>query len=203
MTRHSASVLAVTLAALASVISCSGQAVPRSDSSASEGPAEAAATQFDRLGYRFVVPAGWVAQEGYVDWDTWDGAPHKGTPPFDTFMATDSDPWIIVGKRQVQDSAPLDEWIDRLEADKAITYDAGECAPAEERRRTTLGGEPGEMLAFHCPVDGPAAVAAQILVRHEDSGWVLMCYSEAGKAGNLAEHQDQCERWLSTFEFST
>jgi hypothetical protein len=30
-----------------------------------------------------------------------------------------------------------------------------------------------------------------------------MCYSEEGKTGSLAEHQDQCERWLRTFTFAT
>jgi hypothetical protein len=201
MARHTAPVFAVTLIALASVVSCSDQATQTSAPSASETPAEAT-TQFGRLGYRFVVPAGWIAQEGYMDWDTWSGAPHRGTPPFDTFMSTDSDPWIIVGKRQVQDSVPLGEWIDRLQTDQVITYEAGECAPVEDRHVTTLGGEPAEMLAFHCPVDGPDAVAAQVLAKHEDTGWVVMCYSEKGRAGALAEHQQQCERWLSAFEFA-
>jgi hypothetical protein len=202
MTRQSASVLAVALAALASAISCSGQATDSREAPARHSAAQVA-TEFDRLGYRLVVPAGWVAQEGYMDWDSWDGSPHRGTPPFDTFLSMDSDPWIVVGKRQVHDAAPLDEWVDRLQSDQVITYEAGECSAPEERRPTTLGGETAEMLAFHCPIDGPAAVAAQVIARHEDTGWVVMCYSEEGKTGSLAEHQDQCERWLSTFTFAT
>jgi len=200
MTRVSGFGLTVTLAVLAPLVSCSGQSpeAPSASVSASEA---GTVTAFHRLGYRFVVPTNWVTQEGYMEWDTWDGPPHRGTPPFDTFMSQASDPWIVVGKRQVRDSASLDEWTEQLRSDHLITYKPGECGPVEDQRATTLGGETAKMLAFHCPVDGPDAVAAQVLTRHGDTGWVVMCYSEKGKTGTLPEHQRQCDRWLSTFQF--
>jgi hypothetical protein len=200
MTRISGFAVAVTLVALAPLASCSSQS-PKTPSASASAAATGTATAFNRLGYRFVVPTDWVAQEGYMDWDTWDGPPHKGTPPFDTFMSQASDPWIVVGKRQVHDSASLDQWIEQLRSDHLITYEPGECGAVEDQRATTLGGEPAEMLGFHCPVDGPDAVAAQVLTRHGDTGWVVMCFSEKGRAGTLPEHQQQCERWLSTFQF--
>lgn len=198
MTRAAALVLAAALAT-AALASCSGTASPTSSPSgaADTGPA----TDFQRLGYRFVVPADWAIQEGYMAWEEWDGAPHRGTPPFDTFMSQASDPWIVVGKRQVHDAATLDQWIEQLRSAGLITYEAHECRPVENRSVTTLGGEPAHMLGFHCPVDGPHAVAAQVLARHDDAGWVVMCFSERGKAGALPDHQRQCEKWLSTFEF--
>ncbi len=201
MTRVSRLVLAMTLVALGTLISCSSHS-PRTAPASASATATDTATAFHRLGYRFVVPTDWVAHEGYVEWDTWDGhPPHRGSPPFDTFMARDADPWIVVGKRQVHDSASLAQWIEQLRSEHLITYQPGECGPVEDQRATTLGGEPAEMLGFHCPVDGPDAVAAQVVARHEDTGWVVMCYSEQGRAGALPEHQEQCERWLSTFQF--
>lgn len=148
------------------------------------------------------MPRDWIANEGYLDWDDLDSAPHRGTPAFDTFASPDSDPWIVVGSRRV-DGASLDQWIDELRSEGVITYEPGQCAPVEDERTTRLGGEPALMLAFHCPVDGPDAVAAQVLARHEDTGWVVMCYSETGVTGTLSEHEQQCERWLVSFEFAT
>jgi hypothetical protein len=201
MTRLRAPALAVGLAALGSVVACSGPSAPTAASSTTATPT-GNATQFDRLGYRFVVPQDWIANEGYLDWDDLDSKPHRGTPAFDTFASPDSDPWIVVGSRRV-DGASLDQWIDELRSEHVITYEPDQCGPVEDERTTTLGGEPAQMLAFHCPVDGPDAVAAQVLARHEDTGWVVMCYSETGRAGALAEHEQQCERWLSSFEFAT
>jgi hypothetical protein len=200
MTRVSRFALIVTLVALAPMVSCSSQS-PESPSASASATATDAGTSFPRLGYRFVVPTEWIVLEGYVDWDTWDEPPHRGTPPFDTFLSQMGDPWIVVGKRQVHDPVSLDQWIEQLRADHLITYKPGECVSVEDQRATTLGGEPAEMLGFHCPVDGPDAVAAQVLTRHGDTGWVVMCYSEKGKAGTLPEHEQQCDRWLSTFQF--
>jgi hypothetical protein len=183
------------------VLSCSRQAAPPPASSPTGSPA-ADATGFDRLGYRLVVPQDWIATEGYLDWADLDAAPHRGTPAFDTISSPEDDPWIVVGSRPAKGMS-LARWIDTLRSDQVITYASDVCGPVEDERSMTLGGEPARMLAFHCPVDGPDAVAAQVLARHQDTGWVVMCYSERGRAGKLAEHEEQCERWLSSFEFGS
>jgi hypothetical protein len=200
MTRVTRCAIVVTLVALAAVVSCSGPS-PTSPPASSSATAAEAGTSFPRLGYRFVVPTDWVVLEGYLEWDAWDEPPHRGTPPFDTFMSQTSDPWIVVGKRQVHDSASLDQWIEQLRVARLITYDPDQCVSTEDQRATSLADEPAQMLGFHCPVDGPDAVAAQVVARHGDTGWVVMCFSEKVKAGNLSEHEQQCERWLSTFQF--
>jgi hypothetical protein len=157
---------------------------------------------FHRLGYIFSAPSGWYAQEGYLDWEDWAAPPHRGTPPFDTFTSPDEgDPWILVGKRPLRSNQTLGQWIKHLVATKAITYPADECRPVEHERATTLGKEPARMRAFHCPVDGPKAAAAQVLATHKNEGWIVMCYSEEGKVGPLPALEQQCERWLSTFRF--
>lgn len=57
------------------------------------------------------------------------------------------------------------------------------------------------MLSFHCPIDGPDAIAVQVLAKHGDDGWVVMCFNEKEAKGNLPEFEQRCNGWLSTFEF--
>ena len=69
--------------------------------------------------------------------------------------------------------------------------------------RPILGERRHASLAFHCPVDGPKAIAVQVLATHNKDGWVVMCFSELGKAGPIPGLEQQCERWLSSFQFLT
>jgi hypothetical protein len=52
-------------------------------------------------------------------------------------------------------------------------------------------------------VTGPKAIAVQVLATHNNDGWVVMCYSELGKAGPISGLEQQCERWLSSFQLLT
>jgi hypothetical protein len=199
------SCLFLAMAALAVVGGCSGVQQP-AESAGTPGTVSSPTPSravFNRLGYSFVVPGGWFAQEGYLNWEDWSGPPHRGTPPFDTFMSPDpeGDPWILIGKRSLTSQISLDQWVEQLITSKAITYPPGECSPVEDDRATSLGGETARMLAFHCPVDGPKAVAVQVLATHGGEGWIAMCFSEEGKAGPLPAFERQCELWLSTFQF--
>jgi hypothetical protein len=158
-------------------------------------------THFQRLGYSFDMPEGWRFEEGYVDWEVTGGPPRVGLPAFDDFLSPESDPRILVGERPVRDSAPLDQWIAQMRAAKAITYPVGNCNPAEEEAPFTLGGEPAQMVAFHCPSDGADAGIVQLLARHADNGWIVSCFSSTGAAGGLPNLERQCGRWLRSFQF--
>src|SRR3954454_22740754 len=129
MSRPPAVVVALTVAALATVLSCSSrQGAPPPASSPTGSPA-ADATGFERLGYRLVVPQDWIATEGYLDWAALDAAPHRGTPAFDTISSPEDDPWIVVGSRPVK-GVSLARWIDTLRSDHVITYASDVCGPS-------------------------------------------------------------------------
>jgi hypothetical protein len=121
---------------------------------------------------------------------------------FDTFVAPGlvRDPWMVVGKRTVAEAVSVDEWIRQMTAIKAITYPDRQCAAVEDEQTSELGGEEARLLAFHCPVDGPDAVAAQILAKHGRAGWLVMCYSEE-KLGSLEALEQHCAEWLRGFAF--
>ncbi|WP_344139895.1 hypothetical protein [Pedococcus bigeumensis] len=87
-----------------------------------------------------------------------------------------------------------------MTARKDITY--GECVAPEHERAATLGGEVARMRAFHCPVDGPNALAIQVLTTHDGFGWVALCYSESGESGRIADAEQQCSTWLQEFSFA-
>jgi hypothetical protein len=148
-------------------------------SSVSQSPVSSAAptaTRFERLNYQFRAPAGWVATEGYLPWEL--GAPHRGSPMFDTFVAPDGGNWwIVVGKRPVKPDVSRDEWIRQMLDQQAITYSPDECRQAENQALVTLDAEQARMRSFHCPIDGPNAMAVQVLATHHNEGWVVMCYS--------------------------
>ncbi len=76
-----------------------------------------------------------------------------------------------------------------------------QCAAPEHERAAMLGGEVARMRAFHCSVDGPNALAIQVLTTHEGFGWVALCYSESGEIGRTAVAEQQCSRWLQEFSF--
>jgi hypothetical protein len=203
MGRARASCLLFVVALLASAVGCSGTP-DRTDNAGGTGRVSSPApgpALFHRLGYRFAVPSGWFAIEGSIPWDDVAGPPHRGSPAFDTFASPESDPWIVVGKRPVTAKVSLEQWIKQLIATRAITYEPEECKSVEDDRATSLGGEKARMRAFHCPVDGPKAIAVQVLATHNKDGWVVMCFSELGKAGPISGLEQQCERWLSSFQF--
>ena len=130
-------------------------------------------------------------------------SPAHGSPPFDTFLSKESDPWIVVGKRQVPDSAPLDEWIGRLKSDQIITYKPDECSPTEDRRPHDTRRRTRRDARLSLPVGRAQGCRGTSNRKARGcTGWVVMCYSEEGRAGALAEHEQQCDQWLSTFEFA-
>jgi hypothetical protein len=186
-------------AVLLVVVACSGPTSSGRGSTAAT--ASGTATVFHRLGYRFAVPTGWQSREGSLDWEQTGGPPRLAVPTFDAFFPPSEDPRILVGKRPVRNAAPLDRWIAQLRAGHLITYDPETCSAAEDQRSTTLGGAPAQMVAFHCPTDGPKAGAVQLLARHGDSGWVVQCFSGDGIAGPLTGLEKQCTTWLSSFRF--
>jgi hypothetical protein len=125
-----------------------------------------------------------------------------GAPEFDDFLSSGSDPRILVGKQPVPDSAPLDQWIAHMRASGGITYPPGDCNPVENQTAGTLGGEPAQLVAFHCPTDGPKAAIVQVLARHADAGWIISCFSGSGVPGGLQGLQQQCRRWVGSFRFA-
>jgi hypothetical protein len=203
MSRVRAFGLIFAFAVLALAAGCSGthlQAEKAGDARPVSSPTPSPA-MFHRLGYRLTVPNGWIATEGYVRWEVVGGPPHLGAPPFDTFASPESDPWIVIGKRPLTTQVSLDQWIKQMIAMKAITYQPGECKSVEDDRPTSLGGEKARMRAFHCPIDGSKAMAVQVLATHQTDGWVVMCYSQLGKAGSILGLEQQCQRWTSSFRF--
>jgi hypothetical protein len=204
MSRLTVPALALTCAALVATASCSTPTSPGGQP-ASSGSAGASATvassHFQRLGYRLAVPRGWSPLEGQLEWAQTGGPPRIGAPAFDDFLSPTADPRILVGERPVPDAAPLDQWIDQMRIIGAISYPSGDCNPAEDQHPATLGGEPAQMLAFHCPTDGPKAAIVQVLARHADTGWVVNCFSGSGVPGGLPGLEKQCGRWLSSFRF--
>jgi hypothetical protein len=156
----------------------------------------------DRFGYRFVIPAGWGTAQATLDWDI-GNAPHKNSPSFDTYttLATD-DPWIVVSRRAAE-GAPLDQWIRAMSETRTISYGPEECRPVEDERATTLDGESARLRGFHCPIDGPNAIAVQILARHHADGWIFECYSEKAAGGALPAFEQQCQQWASTLRFGS
>jgi hypothetical protein len=206
MSRITVTTLVFALGPLIATASCSS---PTSKQSAERGsastptPVSAQPTHFQRLGYSFAEPPGWQAVEGSLDWQvTGGGPPRVGLPAFDDFLSPGSDPRILIGKQPVPDSASLDQWIAHMRASGAITYPPEDCNPAEDHTATNLGGEPAQMVAFHCPTDGPKAAIAQVLVRHADTGWVINCFSGSGVSGDLPGLEKQCGRWISSFRFA-
>jgi hypothetical protein len=150
------------------------------------------------LGYWFIVPTGWSAREGSLDWEA--GPAHKGLPDVDTFAARDGDPWLVLQKRRLSGHPSLSAWIARMTAREDITYP--QCAEVQRLGTATLGGAVAQIRAFHCPVDGPKALAVQVLATHGGFGWVALCYSESGETGPLPDAEHQCSSWLQGFRFA-
>lgn len=190
---------ALVLSAAVLVAGCSGGA-PRVDGAGRTPAAGSAATPeyFARLGSRFIVPTGWSAREGSIDWEA--GPAHKGLPDVDTFAARDGDPWLVLQNRRLTGHPALSAWIAELTARGDITYP--QCAAPQHLGTVTLGGEQAQTRAFHCPVDGPNALAVQVLTTHNGIGWVALCYSESGETGPIPAAERQCSRWLQGFSFA-
>jgi hypothetical protein len=207
MRRRTVPALVATSAALIVTTSCSSGVTSGAGPSASPAASasgSATATHFQRLGYSLAVPAGWTSHEGSTDWPvTGGGPPRVGAPAFDDFLSPSSDPRILVGSQPVADSAPLDEWITHVRTSGAITYPPEDCNAAEDQTPGTLGGEPAQLVAFHCPTDGPGAAIVQVLTRHAGNGWIVSCFSGSGVAGGLPGLEEQCRRWVGSFRFAT
>jgi hypothetical protein len=94
----------------------------------------------------------------------------------------EGDPWIVTGKRPAP-AMTLEQRIQQMRETGTITYRPEECRPVENDKEVFLAAEPARRLSFHCPVDGPDAIAVQVLAKHGDDGWVAMCFSEREASG--------------------
>ena len=86
---------------------------------------------------------------------------------------------------------------------QAITYSPDECRQAENQALVSRDAEQARMRSFHCPIDGPNAMAVQILATHHNEGWVVMCDQEPAASPSLQTFEQQCDTWLKSFRFNT
>src|SRR3954462_2222010 len=115
MRRITVPALAVACVVLVATASCTPSSVRPSAESRSAGASiSAPATSFERLGYRFDMPKGWLFQQGSEAWEATGGPPRITVPAFDAFLSPGTDPRILVGERPVRDGAPLAQWITEM-----------------------------------------------------------------------------------------
>ena len=161
----------------------------------------AATTAVSGPGFTLVTPADWITQDPTGDWEL-GTAPHQGGLGFLTILTGLGDPWLIVGSRDGPAGADVAGWLRQLRSTQTITYPEDQCSAPEDATTGSLGGKPAVVLAFHCPVDGPEALAVQVLGVHGGRGFLVMCYSEQGLVGAIPDAEEQCNAWLSGFEFA-
>lgn len=109
----------------------------------------------------------------------------------------------MIGRRPVSNGASVDEWVEHMRKTRTISYPPSVCASPERSSRSSLGGETALVLSFHCPVDGPLAVATQVLTMHRGLGYAAMCYDEDPPREPLPEFEQACLRLLEGFAFNT
>ena len=154
----------------------------------------------DRLGYRITLPADWVVRPGYLDWEL-GVEPHSGTPFVDTLSPPPGRPWIVVSRQLRPSGETLGAWLVLLQSTKTITY-PDQCLPATPEADTSLGSEPAKSFSLHCPMrDGPDSVGVQVLARHGQFGYLLMCYDENWGATRTEELVKQCRDWSLGFTY--
>lgn len=159
-------------------------------------------TPFTGRGYVMAMPVGSYSLAGFGEW-------HEGVSParrvagFDTFQTPGGGPWIVIGRRPVSDGASLDQWVEHMRKTRTINYPPSVCMSPERSSLASLGGETALVLSFHCPVDGPLALATQVLTMHRGLGYAAMCYDEDPPRGPLPEFEQACLSLLEGFAFST
>ena len=159
-------------------------------------------TLFTGPGYVMAMPVGSYSVAGVGEWN--EGvSPARRVAGFDTFQTPGGGPWIVIGRRPVSDGASLDQWVEHMRKTRTISYPSSVCVSPETRSVASLGGEAAIVLSFHCPVDGPLALATQVLTMHRGSGYAAMCYDEDPPRGALTEFQRACLSLLEGFAFST
>jgi hypothetical protein len=193
----------VPLLAAALVASCagsgpSGAPVP---SSSTTSTTSAAAQTFDGRGYVYALPAGWYGLPAVGDWEL-GTSPARRVMGFDTFQAPHGELWIVVGRRPVTPGSQVADWVRHMTDTKTITYPASTCDAPEHEATATLGHAPALVRSFHCPVDGPLAVAVHVLAIHENFGFVAMCFDKEQANGPIPEFEGVCLRLLTGFSFS-
>lgn len=159
-------------------------------------------TPFTGRGYVIALPVGSYSVAGFGEWQ--EGvSPARRVAGFDTFQTPGGGPWIVIGRRPVSNDASLDKWVEHMRKTRTISYPPSVCVSPERSSRSSLGGETALVLSFHCPVDGPLAVATQVLTMHRGLGYAAMCYDEDRPRGPLPEFEQACLRLLEGFAFST
>jgi hypothetical protein len=95
----------------------------------------------------------------------------------------------------------LGAWLVLLQSTKTITY-PDQCLPPTPEADTSLGSEPAKSFSLHCPMrDGPDSVGVQVLARHGQFGYLLMCYDENWGATRTEELVKQCRDWSLGFTY--
>jgi len=85
----------------------------------------------------------------------------------------------------MQPPVSRDEWIRQMVAMHMLTYAADECSGVLEDQLVPLDGEEARMRTFRCPIDGPDAVAVQVLATHRNEGWALLCGGDVAPSAQL------------------
>ena len=196
------SMAVVPLLAVALVASCAG-------SESSEAPLSGNLTTsttstvktFHGRGYEYAMPAGWYALPAVGEWEL-GISPARRVTGFDTFQDPRGQLWIIVGRRPVAPGTQVADWVQHMTDTKTISYPISTCVAREHQAAGCLGDATALVRSFHCPVDGPLAVAVQVLAIHEGFGFVAMCFDEEQANGSMPEFEKACLNLLKGFAFS-
>jgi hypothetical protein len=159
------------------------------------------AKTFDGRGYEYAMPAGWYALPAVGEWEL-GVSPARRVTGFDTFQDPRGQLWIVVGRRPVAPGTQLADWVQHMTDTKTISYPISTCVAPEHQAAGSLGDATAVVRSFHCPVDGPLAVAVQVLAIHENFGFVAMCFDEDQANGPIPEFEGACLNLLKGFAFT-
>jgi hypothetical protein len=101
----------------------------------------------------------------------------------------------------MQPPVSRDEWISQMIDMHMLAYAADECGDVLSDRTVRLDGEQAGMRSFRCPVDGPDAVAVQVLATHSNEGWALVCGGDLTPPAQLSAFEQECQSLLAGFHF--
>lgn len=192
--------LGCAAAAVVLGVGCSGERPASSDSGSGPVSAAKSTPAFPALDYRLMVPAGWQKTAAREPWTLGGNVPGHTDPSVDAYQAPGGDVWFVVGKRQVSAEDSLADWIERMISSHTITFSQYCTNQVADQRRVSLGGDPAVLRAFKCQEFG-SIFAVQVLAKHHNDGWFVMCVSEGTVSRTLPNFERQCQQWLSTFEF--
>ena len=179
---------------------CAEAAAPGPVPNRSTTSTATASTPFDGRGYEYAMPAGWYAVPAIGEWQL-GTSPARRVVGFDTFQAPQGGLWIVVGRRPVAAGTQVAEWARQMTDTKTLSYPASTCVAPEHEADASLGEVPALVRSFHCPVDGPLAVAVHVLAIHGGHGFVAMCFDEEQANGPIPGFEGACLRLLRGLTF--